>query len=88
MKNALYIIWEWIKNIPKNAVVVSCAILKNPNFHLCLKIWALLILILGVGPYVYLQYDWPYDLKPRNYFEFLNTGLLLFIVYRLMFKKE
>jgi len=88
MKNTFRTLVKWIKNIPRNAMLLIGFTLKHPVFWAWLKISALLIFTLGLGPIFYVTYEWPHDLKPRNYFEFLNTGLLLFLTYHLILKQK
>jgi hypothetical protein len=46
-----------------------------------------LILVLGVGPRVYVFLEIPHSMKPVNYYDFLNSFLLMLITYKLLIKK-
>lgn len=46
-----------------------------------------LVLILGVGPRVYVFLEIPHLMKPVNYYDFLNSFLLMLITYKLLIKK-
>jgi hypothetical protein len=46
-----------------------------------------LVLILGVGPRVYVFLEIPRLMKPVNYYDFLNSFLLMLITYKLLIKK-
>ena len=88
MHNALQVIWNSLVNILQVVGNILWVIITSDIFKAWVKISLLLIITLGIGPIFYLGYDWPYDLKPRNYFEFLNTGLLLFLTYHVVLKMK
>jgi len=46
-----------------------------------------LVLVLGVGPRVYVFLGIPQSMKPVNYYDFLNSFLLMLITYKLLIKK-
>jgi len=46
-----------------------------------------LFLILFIGPRVYVFMGVPVIMKPVNYYDFLNSALLMLITYELLIKK-
>jgi hypothetical protein len=46
-----------------------------------------LILVLGIGPRVYVFLGIPRSMSPVNYYDFLNSFLLMLITYKLLIKK-
>tara|TARA_R110000851_G_scaffold332589_2_gene509150 strand:- start:329 stop:511 length:183 start_codon:yes stop_codon:yes gene_type:complete len=46
-----------------------------------------LFLILFIGPRVYVFMGIPVIMKPVNYYDFLNSALLMLITYELLIKK-
>ena len=46
-----------------------------------------LVLVLGVGPRVYVFLGIPQSMSPVNYYDFLNSFLLMLITYKLFIKK-
>tara|TARA_Y100000310_G_scaffold321950_1_gene380315 strand:+ start:9757 stop:10080 length:324 start_codon:yes stop_codon:yes gene_type:complete len=53
-----------------------------------LKIIVLLAIVLVVAPITYLSLGYQPQFYPDNYFEFLNTGLLLYLTYRFVLKRN
>ena len=45
-----------------------------------LKVIVLLALVLTVGPYAYVQLAIPQRMQPVNYYDFLNSCLLIYLI--------
>ena len=59
----------------------------SEKFSQLLLLLFFLVLILGVGPRVYVFLGIPNLMKPVNYYDFLNSFLLMLITYKLLIKK-
>lgn len=57
------------------------------NFKQLLILFFFLFLVLGVGPRIYVFLEIPHSMKPVNYYDFLNSFLLMLIAYKLLIKK-
>jgi hypothetical protein len=88
MLTALHKLWDWFTGILNEIKELMWLVVSSSAFRAWIKILVLLVTTLIIGPILYLAYDWPYNLKPQNYFEFLNTGLLLFLVYHIILRKK
>jgi len=53
-----------------------------------LKAILLLLIVLMVGPILYLSLGYSPQFYPDNYFEFLNTGLLLYLTYHFVLRRS
>jgi hypothetical protein len=47
-----------------------------------------LAIILGIGPRIYVFLGIPYSMRPVNYYDFLNSFLLILIAFKLFIHKE
>ncbi len=47
-----------------------------------------LLLILGVGPRIYVFLEIPHSMKPVNYYDFLNSFLLILVTYKVFIDSE
>jgi len=47
-----------------------------------------LLLILGVGPRIYVFLEIPRSMKPVNYYDFLNSFLLILLTYKVFINTE
>tara|TARA_R110001606_G_scaffold4730_3_gene22508 strand:+ start:1801 stop:1983 length:183 start_codon:yes stop_codon:yes gene_type:complete len=52
-----------------------------------MTLFLFLFLILFIGPRVYVFMGIPVIMKPVNYYDFLNSALLMLITYELLIKK-
>jgi hypothetical protein len=59
----------------------------SEKFSQLLTLVFFLVLILGIGPRVYVFLGIPVLMKPVNYYDFLNSFLLMLITYKLLIKK-
>ena len=55
---------------------------KSSFFKRWLRLTFILVTVLWIGPYVYVQLGIPRIMRPVNYYDFINTGFLLYLVYR------
>lgn len=47
-----------------------------------------LLLILGIGPKIYVFLEIPHLMKPVNYYDFLNSFLLILMTYKVFIDPE
>jgi len=59
----------------------------SEKFSQLLMLALFLILVLGIGPRLYVFLQIPHSMKPVNYYDFLNSVLLMLITYKLIIKK-
>lgn len=59
----------------------------SEKFSQLLVLALFLILVLWVGPRLYVFLQIPHSMKPVNYYDFLNSFLLMLITYKLIIKK-
>jgi len=57
------------------------------NLKSLLQLILFLVLALIVGPRIYVFLEIPRSMKPVNYYDFMNSFLLMLIAYKLLIKK-
>lgn len=57
------------------------------NLKNFLMIAIFLLVVLVIGPRVYVFLEIPHKMKPVNYYDFLNSVLLMIISYKILIKK-